>query len=652
MTRDSATAGENTIADRELLRRHLAGDAEAVDRLIRRHIDMVYATARRQVGDARAEDVTQAVFLLMIRKAGSLASRENAAGWLYRAAGYCAANVRKTEARRQQHEREAAMRDVAPPVAPDRGELLELLDKALGQLSEADREAVLLRHLEGKSFTQAGQQLGISEEAARKRADRGVERLRMFFGRRGYTTTAATVAGAMAAQAATSAPAAVVSTTLALAHGAAVPAAMAALTKAVTTWLWWTPAKVTTTAAAGLTLMLGTAAMPVYWSVRQPTAPPPPPVVVLPGAVASGPATTKPREPLPPEVIDVTGLADFADVTYTRVTVDFDDAKPADAARILGQALSTQVNLDTSELAAAGVTLPPLSMHQHDVPWLQAVFQFARITQSYPTEIAAGRVSYLGGVLSAANAQPQVGLWKVAGPFAVEFARLEKARTELATPGNETMLTLNVFAEPNLRILQYPTTVTLERFVDDKGQDITLGRPRGLKPTLVVPVTLPEAPGRRIGLMTGSLPFVLPAKGIYVETTFPGDSVKQQVGDLDVELLPMTQTTNPGAQLPIFHMQVRYRRGRMDPAAWNELIASFSLTPPTVYDGQNHTITANYLSRSLAREDEDTVSLTFNAAGAGRGTNTRGDPHHYRLEVPLGVKKVAVPFEFSRIALP
>src|SRR5689334_16094308 len=99
--------------DWELLRRFAAdADQSAFSELVSRHIDFVYGRARRMLGDAGvrdAEDVTQAVFILLAQKAPRIPQRRALAGWLYNATRYCCANVRRMERRRKRHEREAAM---------------------------------------------------------------------------------------------------------------------------------------------------------------------------------------------------------------------------------------------------------------------------------------------------------------------------------------------------------------------------------------------------------------------------------------------------------------------------------------------------------------------------------------------------------------
>ena len=214
--------------DGQHLERYLAGDRAAIEPLIRRHMNLVYSTARRLVPEADADDVTQAVFLLLIRKAQHISPRQSLVGWLYQATRLVAANVRKQAGRRRRHQ-EASMQN-APRQTPttEHAAWLELLDLALARLNDPERTAVLLHHLQGQSYDEAGAILGATAEAVRKRADRGLEKLRQLFAGRGYavptsaaTTTLATVT--------TPAPAQQMLAALALAQGATASAHVAAL---------------------------------------------------------------------------------------------------------------------------------------------------------------------------------------------------------------------------------------------------------------------------------------------------------------------------------------------------------------------------------------------------------------------------------------
>jgi RNA polymerase sigma factor (sigma-70 family) len=178
------------------------GSQSAFALIVRRHIDLVYATAQRHVHDAQlAEDITQAVFLLLARKAHSLRHEAVLAAWLLRATRYSSLDAIKLRQRRRKHEMEAA--EVIRSADPDRcaatdaaqAELLGMLDAALSRLSEADRRVLVLRFYEKRTFPEIGQALGTTEESARKRVQRSIERLRGVFTRRGsLVATRGTVA--------------------------------------------------------------------------------------------------------------------------------------------------------------------------------------------------------------------------------------------------------------------------------------------------------------------------------------------------------------------------------------------------------------------------------------------------------------------------
>jgi len=217
-----------TASDRELLqawREH--GEEPAFAALVRRHLDVVHAVALRGCGgDAPlAQDVTQRVFVDLARKAGALAARESIAGWLYLAARNAVAMAVRSEQRRRVREHTAqTMQQLDSEPAPDWEPLRPILDEALHQLKEAEREAVLLRFYHRQDLRTVGEALGISDEAARKRVDRGLDKLRDFLSARGLSTSATALAAALSGQAATVAPAGLAATVT----GAAVTAAAAA----------------------------------------------------------------------------------------------------------------------------------------------------------------------------------------------------------------------------------------------------------------------------------------------------------------------------------------------------------------------------------------------------------------------------------------
>ena len=165
-----------TLDDSQLLAEYVrTRSTDALGQLIERHIDFVHAAAVRQVHDAAlAEDVTQAVFIILTRKAASIRP-ESLIGWLFNTTRYCAANARNSELRRRRHERQAAK----PEVQMQSDDSVAVpLDNALAALRSSDRQVVLLRFMEQRDFAEVATVLGISEQTARRRLSRAVERLR------------------------------------------------------------------------------------------------------------------------------------------------------------------------------------------------------------------------------------------------------------------------------------------------------------------------------------------------------------------------------------------------------------------------------------------------------------------------------------------
>ena len=189
-----------TSHDSELLKAYAADGSEpAFNELVRRHLGLVHSAALRLLDGnaAEAEDVAQTVFTDLARKARELANHGSLAGWLHTSTRFAAGKLRRSEQRRRQRE----LATMHAPTPDDSGTLWEeirpSLDDALHELPETDREAVLLRFFEKLSLTEVGSRLGIGEDAARKRVDRALDKLRGLLAARGVTS--ATTAGLMAA---------------------------------------------------------------------------------------------------------------------------------------------------------------------------------------------------------------------------------------------------------------------------------------------------------------------------------------------------------------------------------------------------------------------------------------------------------------------
>ena len=252
------------------------GSQAAFSELVSRHIDWVYGVCRRRVGDAAtADDVTQAVFIVLARKAKSLPQNTVLVGWLLSTIHYAAADALKAQSRRRQHEQKAAemkLTTTAPATEEaEVRELMPLVDEAMTRLPSAYRDAVGLRFYGGKNFGELAIALGLSEDAAKKRVSRGLEKLRSLLRGRVGVISLTTVAGDFTAASAGAAPpglaAQVLLSTTALQAGGAMAVAQGAMNM-----MAWANVKVAAVVAAIAVGSTGTTTAIVYaLRAEQPT---------------------------------------------------------------------------------------------------------------------------------------------------------------------------------------------------------------------------------------------------------------------------------------------------------------------------------------------------------------------------------------------
>ena len=201
--------------DLALLREYLEHHSEkAFSELVERHLPLVYGTALRVVADAHAaQDVAQAVFIQLARKAWTIREGRALPGWLYRATRHGALAALRSESRRRQRETDAMnLAEQNQPAAADWAQIAPLLDEAMAGLSHADQDAVVLRFFQDQSYCDVGRALGLGEEAARKRVERSLEKIRAYFALRGVTATAALLGTTIAAHAEVAPPVALART--------------------------------------------------------------------------------------------------------------------------------------------------------------------------------------------------------------------------------------------------------------------------------------------------------------------------------------------------------------------------------------------------------------------------------------------------------
>ncbi len=210
-------------------------DEAAFALLVQRHLNLVFGTALRILGDrTAAEEVAQNVFISLARKATSIRTGTGLAGWLHRAAILEARLRQRTDLRRQSREDHAAQLGTTMPT-PDSPDPLpfEILDDALLELPEKDRRTLLLRYFENRPFREIAHALGIGEDAAQKRTSRALDALAGILRRRAATVTATLAAKTLEAAALTIAPAplatSITSVALAAAGTAASSSALALL---------------------------------------------------------------------------------------------------------------------------------------------------------------------------------------------------------------------------------------------------------------------------------------------------------------------------------------------------------------------------------------------------------------------------------------
>ncbi|MEO6996085.1 MAG: sigma-70 family RNA polymerase sigma factor [Lacunisphaera sp.] len=247
-------------SDAELLHRYVAQqDERAFAEIVRRHLDLVYAAALRRTGGRAhlAGEIAQIVFTDLARKAPTLSRHPALTGWLHRSTRYAAIDAVRRESRRENFTQ--SLTAVTSPDSADEDfidweRLRPVIDEALDQLKESDREIMLLRFFKGLTFAEVGSSLNLSENAARMRAERSLDRLRVHLGRRGVTSTSsalglllanqvfaatpAGLAGAVTAVALTAAPAGAGLISFLIMNKIAAPVLSAILAAGLTTLVW------------------------------------------------------------------------------------------------------------------------------------------------------------------------------------------------------------------------------------------------------------------------------------------------------------------------------------------------------------------------------------------------------------------------------
>jgi RNA polymerase sigma factor (sigma-70 family) len=247
--------------DSALLRQYVESSSdEAFATLVTRHINLVYSVALRRVGNPHnAEEITQAVFIILAKKAAQLREVKALSSWLFQATRLTTNNFIRSEARRHHREEEAYMQSVLdesrtevwPDIAP-------LLDTAVAGLREKDRQAIVLRFYEGRNLRDIGMVLGASEDAMEKRINRALEKLRIFFTKRGVALSSMVITEAISANSVQAAPVALAKsvTGVAVVKESIAAAATLTLVKETMKMMTWSKIKFATVICAGIVVAI------------------------------------------------------------------------------------------------------------------------------------------------------------------------------------------------------------------------------------------------------------------------------------------------------------------------------------------------------------------------------------------------------------
>jgi RNA polymerase sigma factor (sigma-70 family) len=262
------------MTDMDLLRQYAERNSEtAFAALVARHLNLVQSAALRKTGNpSAAEEITQAVFVILAQKAARIPDKTILPGWLYQTARLTASSFMKSEARRARREQKAYMQTELRDTTPDETweQLAPLLEDAMGQLGDNERAAVVLRFFGHNNFAEVATASGVSENAAKKRVGRALEKLRRYFFKRGVSTTTAVIAGAISAHSVHAAPAALAKSVAAAAvtKGAAASGSTLTLIKGALKLMAWTKAKTAIVVGIAAILAVGTTPIVIHYHHR------------------------------------------------------------------------------------------------------------------------------------------------------------------------------------------------------------------------------------------------------------------------------------------------------------------------------------------------------------------------------------------------
>jgi len=278
--------------DMDLVREYALHKSEAAfETIVSRHNSLVYSAALRQVRNPHlAEEITQAVFIILARKAKSLSPKTILPGWLYRTTRFAAANAMRIESRRHRREQEEYMQSMIEDPVSDasRQELSPLIDEAVARLGQTDRDALVLRFFQNKTLAEVGAALNLEERAAQKRVSRGLEKLRKYLSKRGVALPAGAIAVAVSANSVHAAPVYLSATIIATAASVAtVSTTLATLVQGTVKTMAWLKFKITFGFVTAALLACGVTTITISRISRSPRT-----IIVEPQAARAAPSSS------------------------------------------------------------------------------------------------------------------------------------------------------------------------------------------------------------------------------------------------------------------------------------------------------------------------------------------------------------------------
>ncbi len=298
--------------DWQLLREYATRNSgEAFRALVDRYAGLVYHAALRQAGNPHtAEEVTQAVFIALAQKADRLPRGAVLSGWLFRATRFAFNNLAREQIRRQRREQEAVMMETI--LRPDETasvweQIVPHLNNALDKLPRKDREAVLIRFFQDKSHRELARILGVSEDAAKVRVSRALEKLRLIFARQGFAVPSAVLLATISAHGAQAVPAGLTASvaSVAVAKGTAGTTSTLTIAKGVLKIMAWTKAKTAVVVGAGILFAAGTTTI----TIKEIQAPRTHPWQVHPGNITSDQVNQPPQVRILPSKFHISDWA-------------------------------------------------------------------------------------------------------------------------------------------------------------------------------------------------------------------------------------------------------------------------------------------------------------------------------------------------------